>query len=118
VVSSPAKRARQTAVKVCDSLEIRKHQIVWEPELYEATLDTLLGILGRCPPTAATVLLIGHNPGIEDLVRHLCGDDLEPTGDAKLLPTGALARLEMPEQWGQLERGCAQLVAITRPRAL
>jgi phosphohistidine phosphatase len=118
VVSSPAERARQTAVKVCKSLEIAKGQILWEPEIYEANLDDLLGVLGRCPAEAATVLIVGHNPGLETLVRHLCGEDLDPPADGKLLPTAALARLEMHERWDRLERGCAQLVSITRSRAL
>ncbi len=118
VVSSPAERARQTAVKVCKGLEIGKGRIVWDPEVYEANLEDLLAVLARCPADASTVLLIGHNPGLEYLVRHLCGEDLESPADGKLLPTAALVRLEMPESWDNLERGCAALVAITRPRGL
>jgi phosphohistidine phosphatase len=118
VVSSPAKRARQTATRVCKSLEIAKGRIVWEPEIYEANLDDLLAVLGRCPADATKVLTIGHNPGLETLVKHLCGEELEPPADGKLLPTAAIARLEMPEPWERLERACAQLVSITRPRDL
>jgi phosphohistidine phosphatase len=116
VVSSPARRARQTATRACKSLEIRKRAIVWDPKIYEANLADLLGVLGRCPVESATVLLVGHNPGLEYLVRHLCGNDLTPPPDGNLLPEGALARLEMPEHWDQLAQGCAQLVSITRPR--
>ena len=118
VVSSPAERARQTAVKVCKTLDIAKGRIAWEPDIYEANLDDLLGVLGRCPADATKVLIVGHNPGLETLVRHLCGEDLDPPADGKVMPTAALARLEMPEHWDHLERGCAQLVSITRPRAL
>ncbi|HYN78281.1 MAG TPA: histidine phosphatase family protein [Lamprocystis sp. (in: g-proteobacteria)] len=142
VVSSPARRARQTAVKVCKALEIGKDRISWDTDIYDATLGALLDVVGRCPAASTTTLLVGHNPGLEALVRHLSGDDLAPppdgqltpTGapprsalperwdqlpeDGKLMPTGALARLEMPERWDQLARGCAHLVSITLPRTL
>jgi phosphohistidine phosphatase len=118
VVSSPAERARQTAVKVSKALDIDKERIVWDADIYEASLAELLDVLGRCPADAATVLLIGHNPGLEILIQHLASDAFTAPPDGKLLPTGALARLEMPESWDQLAPGCGRLVSITRPRTL
>lgn len=118
VVSSPAQRARQTAVKVCKALGTDKARIVWDPEIYEATLIALLGVLGRCPPSASRVLLIGHNPGLETLLEHLCGDTPEPSDDGKLLATGTLARLELPLGWAPPVPGSARLISIIRPRNL
>ncbi|WP_295392549.1 histidine phosphatase family protein [uncultured Thiodictyon sp.] len=118
VVSSPAERARQTAVKVCKALGIDKGAIVWDPEVYGATRGALLGVLGRCPPGASRVLLIGHNPGLEDLLEHLCGDALELADDGKLLATATLARLEMPADWVGSAPGSARLLSIIRPRNL
>ncbi|NCA69540.1 MAG: histidine phosphatase family protein [Sphingobacteriia bacterium] len=118
VVSSPAKRARQTATKVCKCLDIKKTQIIWEPSIYEGTVTQLLETLARCPPEAVTVLLIGHNPGLEQLILHLVGEDLEIPEDGKILPTATVARLEMPDDWGALECGSAELVSLIRPRAL
>jgi phosphohistidine phosphatase len=60
--------------------------------------------------------MIGHNPGLEELLRYLGGDEVESPSDGKLLPTATLARLEMPNDWSSLEPGCAQLVAVCRPR--
>jgi phosphohistidine phosphatase len=118
VVSSPAERAKQTAAKVCKCLDIKKKQIVWDPDIYEAEVPRLLSVLSRCPADAATVLLIGHNPGLEQLLMHLVGEDLEIPDDGKLLPTATVARLEMPDVWDSLPCGSAQLVSITRPRNL
>jgi len=118
VISSPAERARQTAVKVCKSMDYKKKKIQWKKQLYEASLDRLLRLLAGCPPAAQTVLVVGHNPGLEDLVSYLAGDDLEEPADRKLLPTATLARLEMPNDWAALDAGCALSVAITRPRNL
>jgi phosphohistidine phosphatase len=61
---------------------------------------------------------VGHNPGLEDLLIFLAGDEVEEPPDGKLLPTATLARLEMPGDWSCLEAGCGHLVAITRPRKL
>ncbi|MGA7982533.1 MAG: histidine phosphatase family protein [Chromatiaceae bacterium] len=116
VISSPAERAKQTAVKVCKSLDFKKKQIVWDDAIYAADAPELLQVLARCPAAASTVLLVGHNPGLEDLVKFLAGDEVETPDDGKLLPTAATARLEMPDDWQALERGCAQLVSVTRPR--
>jgi len=118
VVSSPAERARQTAVKVCKSMDYKKKQIQWVERLYAADLTHLLRVLADCPVTAKTVLLVGHNPGLEDLVSYLAGDELEGPADGKLLPTATLARLEMPNNWQGLDAGCAQLTALIRPRNL
>ena len=118
VVSSPAKRAKQTAVRACKRLGIGIDQITWDHRIYEAGLQDLLQILGDCPATAATVLLVGHNPGLEMLVAYLGGSDIAFPEDGKLMPTAALAQLEMPEDWTALGAGAAHLLAITRTRSL
>ncbi len=117
VVSSPAKRAKETARQVCKSLEFKPKRIAWEPALYGADVPTLLKVLADCPSEAEIVLLIGHNPGLEELLRFLADEEVETPPDGKLLPTAALARLEMPKDWRNLEPGCAQLLHIHRPRA-
>ncbi|NEX22992.1 histidine phosphatase family protein [Thiorhodococcus mannitoliphagus] len=118
VVSSPAERARQTATKVCKRLDFSKKDIVWDDAIYEASVAELLEVLGRCPEAAATVLLVGHNPGLENLLCHLVGEDIEIPRDGKLLPTATVARLEMPNDWKILAPGSAQLLSMTRPKSL
>lgn len=118
IMSSPAVRARETALKVCKALDLKKKSIHWERRLYEADLTTLLRLLAETGPDLNSLLLIGHNPGLEELLRYLVGNDLDEPEDGKLLPTAALARLEMPADWSVLERGCANLIALVRPKQL
>jgi len=118
IVSSPAKRAEQTTLRTCKFAEIPKTSIVWERRVYEADVPTLLEVLGQCPSDKQRVMIVGHNPGFEDLVDYLGGDAVELPPDGKLMPTAALARIEMPENWQRLERGCAPALSITRAREI
>ena len=65
--------------------------------IYEATLSTLLDVLGACAPDAPRTMIVGHNPGLEYLLDHLAGGVPIP-GDGKLLPTAALARFDLPDR--------------------
>jgi phosphohistidine phosphatase len=119
VVSSPAERARQTALKVCEATGIDKRDIQFDRRIYDASLDDLLRVLADCPADAATVMIVGHNPGLELLLEYLCGSDGTPTpADGKLLPTATIARVALPDAWDQLAMGAGKLVSITRPRSL
>ena len=118
IVSSPAVRAKQTAAGVLEGLGMAASSTIhWQPRIYEASLGALLAILEACPVAAARVLIIGHNPGLEYLLAYLA-DKIPNPDDGKLLPTATLAHLAMPDQWENLQAGCASLAAITRPRSL
>ena len=85
--------------------------------VYEASLDDLLEVLKDCPKKAQRVMLVGHNPGLEQLLLYLAGSSTLPE-DGKLLPTATLARLIMPDSWKNLGSDCARLESITRPGTL
>ena len=89
-------------------------------ELYGATAGKLCERLRRTPATAQCVLVIAHNPGLEDLALDLIakGDlDLRRRLAAKF-PTGALATLLVPSPWPQLAWGTAELSAYVVPTQL
>ena len=118
VLSSSALRARQTAERVCRFAGVEAARIEWEPAIYEAELDTLLELLSRVPEQAARVMIVGHNPGFDELVRYLGGDTVAEWDAPNLMPTAALAHLEMPESWDGLRRGAARCRSLVRPREL
>lgn len=116
VISSPAKRAKQTAVRVCRELGVAKDAIIWDSRVYSAEVADLLAVVHDCPNAAQTLLLVGHNPGLEEMLCHLCGGDVANSGGDKLLPTAALARLEIRGSWKKLKAGSARLVGMMHPR--
>ena len=118
VVSSPAARARETARMACEAMNVGKDHVVWDVRIYDASLSGLLDVLADIPADTARVMLVGHNPGLESLVRHLGGDAVEEPPDGKLLPTAAVACLDMRDPWSRLAEGSGRLLFITRPKAL
>jgi len=118
VVSSPALRARQTTHRLCRQAGLADIPVAWESTVYAADLEALLRILARAPEQAARVLLVGHNPGLEDLLRYLVDESTSRAGNVNPLPTAALAQLRMPADWRRLDPRVARLVRIIRPREL
>ena len=118
IISSPANRAQQTAIRICQTIKIAESIINWEPRVYGAEMATLLDVLTACPSEKQRVMLIGHNPGLEMLVRYLAGKTFETSHDNNPMPTAALASLDMPDNWEGLAAGAGQLISIIRPREL
>jgi phosphohistidine phosphatase len=89
-----------------------------EPRVYDASTANLLDVLHELPETAGTVLLVGHNPGCEDLVHELARDS-DPAAAARLArkyPTSGVAVLELTTEWSSLARRSAHLVEFVVPR--
>jgi phosphohistidine phosphatase len=87
--------------------------------LYAAGAPALLRVVRETPPEVATLLLLGHNPGLQDLVLDLAGDGLDDTLDrvGAKFPTAAIAVLTWyGPTWAALAPGTALLTSVTVPR--
>lgn len=111
ILCSTAKRAQQTLNRLCKDCDV---QVLNLDSLYLADLSSLLAELAKVD--GKRVLLIGHNPGLQNLIDYLRDLPVEQSSQVKLLPTAAIAQFIMPADWSQLERGDGKLVAITRPK--
>jgi phosphohistidine phosphatase len=111
VLCSPAKRARQTLEFVAPTGEV-----VIERGLYGASAEQLLDRLRQVSDQDDAVMLIGHNPAIEELAAGLAGDGAELIGEK--FPTGALATLTFSGPWSDVALGAATLESFVRPREL
>ena len=111
VLCSSAVRARQTLAGVAPDGEVSVEQ-----ELYGASADDLLDRLRRVPDGVESVMLIGHNPAMQDLALTLAGGGAEQV--ERKFPTGALATLSFAGEWSELAPGGAELVAFVRPKQL
>jgi phosphohistidine phosphatase len=111
IVTSPAKRAAETAVALAENIGFDLRSIVEEPRLYHAEPQTILSIVRKQPGTANRVMLVGHNPGMEILVG-------EMTGTFGPFPTAALAVVEHDGDWADLIPDSVTLTHLIRPREL
>lgn len=114
IKSSPAARASETARIIARALD--GLPIIWDDCLYLADLSELLGIIAH--PPGASWLLIGHNPGLESLVR-FCDPEIERKVDfRKLLPTAAAYVIGLDTDVEHLAPGCGVLRSHQRPKML
>lgn len=118
VVSSPALRAIHTAQMAVQAMGMDNRSIVQERRIYAARVEDLLEVLAAIPAEAQRVMLVGHNPGFEDLTEYLVGGTIPLPKDGKLLPTASLAHLQMPDSWSDLPSGAGRLIGITRASSL
>ena len=117
VLCSTARRARETLERVEDAFGDRTTRV--EEGLYMAGADDLLARLRRVDDRCDTVLLIGHNPGLQELVLLLAAEGGERDRVAAKFPTAALATLAVDvPRWRDLAPGGARLEAFVRPRDL
>lgn len=121
IVASPAVRVTETLEQVAKGYG-ETLAPVWDRRIYLASATTLLDVVHELPACADHVLLVGHNPGLEDLVLLLVPDSIEqPLRDdveAKF-PTASTAQLNFDvAEWDDIGAGKAALAKFVRPRDL
>ena len=118
VLCSTSLRTRQTLEAIEPSLD-QGCSVELVPELYAASERELLERLQAVPESVGSLMLIGHNPSLQQLALLLAsrGADLPKLGEK--FPTGALATLAVDsESWAGLRPGDAELVDYVIPRDL
>ena len=112
IISSTAVRARTTAAAISEACgHTDKPELC--PDLYLAGVEAYVENLTRLPGEVRTVMLVGHNPDVEDLVLAL-------TGQHETMPTAALARIAIDiDRWADLRlKSPGRLLGTWRPKEL
>ena len=108
IIASPAVRAMRTAEAVAEALD--GVEVKPEEALYGAAPADMLTLIHRLPKDVSCVMLVGHNPGMEELVHELGSDpDL-------LMKTCTLAVFECDGGWGKVGPGTCRLVRVLQAR--
>lgn len=117
-IASPAARVVETLEQASLGYG-RTIEPEWDRRAYLASAVTLLELVHEAPASADTLLLSGHNPGLEDLVLLLVpdGGDLRDAVETKF-PTAALAVMTCDGDWADMAPGKCVLASYTRPRDL
>ena len=121
IIASPAVRVAET-IEIGSAAGQINPQVRWDRRIYLASSATLLDLLREQEGDPRSILMIGHNPGLEDLIFDLVPDDgtcpLRDIVEQKF-PTAAYAVLKLDiDDWGDLAEGCGRLIHLKRPRDL
>jgi phosphohistidine phosphatase len=110
IISSDAIRARATAEAAAEAAGLSK-AIVLEPSLYHAAPEDVIEVLNAVNDEMRSVLIVGHNPGLEELVGKLAGE-------AHGMPTAGLFVFDVPiTRWRDLDLATdASLIEMWQPR--
>jgi len=119
IIASPAIRCAETIEIACEAAG-RPVAVNWDRRIYLASSATLIDLLRETEGDPRSILMVGHNPGLEDLIFDLVPDDgsspLRDVVEVKF-PTAAFAVLELNiDRWADLTDKCGKLVHLTRPR--
>jgi phosphohistidine phosphatase len=118
VVVSTAQRTRETWELAGDALGVSS-RVTLDDRVYAAAVDDLLSVVKGAPASVATMVLVGHNPGVEELAI-LLDDEKGFEADAARLrtkfPTNGVAILDVPNPWARTGKGSCRLVLVAAPR--
>jgi phosphohistidine phosphatase len=119
VIASPATRVAETLEEVTTGFG-RALDPVWDRRVYLASAEELMEIIRAQPGAVDRLLLVGHNPGLEDLVLELLRPDDGKRGEVAVkYPTGTLAEIELAiDDWAALAPETGELRRFVRPRDL
>jgi len=117
VLCSPSRRTRETLARIEPGLG-ESADVRIDSELYAASAAALLEVLHEVPDEVEAVMLIAHNPGIQDLALSLARAGSESARVRSKFPTAALATLQFNGGWRELAPGSAELVSFVKPKEL
>lgn len=116
VVVSPAHRARQTWALAAAELGPAAAPVL-DDRIYRNTVEDLLEIVRETPPEVATLAIVGHNPGIQDLAIALDdgrGDDADRRELTTKYPTSGVAVFDVIGSWAEVRSATLTSFAVPR----
>lgn len=120
VLASPAVRVRETLDGLREKFDM--HSVIrFEPRMYGASERTLLSLVRSLPQTVQSPLLVGHNPGLEQLIVGVTQDDEQGLRCkvANKYPTAALAVIRFrAERWQSADQGSGEMIELILPKDL
>ncbi len=119
ILCSPSARTRQTLALATPEAWDKPPKVRFEKKLYEASAQTLLKVLNGARDDVDHVMLVGHNPGFQDLAVMLAAGGPERERLKGKLPTASVVSFEFgAERWQDLQPGTGRVVLFMTPNTL
>ncbi|MBA3766421.1 MAG: histidine phosphatase family protein [Acidobacteria bacterium] len=111
IISSPARRTRQTIALVMESAHLAA-ELRYDERIYEASAERLFAVVSQVEDSVNDLMLVGHNPGMSELLLALAGEN-------RHMPTAALASLSLDiEKWNKFQEQRGRLEWLIKPKEL
>ncbi|MEM9671597.1 MAG: histidine phosphatase family protein [Cyclobacteriaceae bacterium] len=114
MISSPAKRAKLTALAIAEAIGHAPEKIQWEPELYHAASETILEQIHQTGNQHQTITIFGHNPGLTDFQNELCNEAID-----NIVTTGITCIQVEVDNWKKISlNGSGKLLWYDYPKRI
>ncbi len=112
IFSSPASRAKSTALHIADQLDLRKKIISWNEDLYFTGAMAYADAIRKSDNTSTIVMTVGHNPMTDEVLSLLADQPVR-----KHFATATIACLETDiENWTDLQYGTCRVKWMVSPK--
>ncbi|MBF0265115.1 MAG: NUDIX domain-containing protein [Gammaproteobacteria bacterium] len=123
IISSPAYRARTSAEKLAKAMEASTDLIHIDERLYHGSIESFMAVLTDpvligLKREGQKIMLVGHNPALEEFLLYLSGNGIDIPDNNKLFPTAALAHFNIPCTWSKIEEKSGHLIKIQYAKEL
>jgi phosphohistidine phosphatase len=104
IICSPAKRTKKTALDIAEKLGYPNKKILFDECLYEASSNTILGLIKNIDDKFNSVMIFAHNPGLTLLNNHISNKYLDN------IPTCGIVALQSDKKWSEIgKNSCCHL---------
>lgn len=110
IISSPAKRAKKTAINIADKINYPKKRIVFNDEIYEASEKTLLDLIKKLDNKLDSVMIFAHNPGLTQLNNFISKKYIDN------IPTCGVVALECDREWSEVGKNSCKYLFFEYPK--
>jgi phosphohistidine phosphatase len=117
-ICSSARRARETAALLAGEIKLPGDDIIYTDKIYAASLKDLLAVLEAYSKDVSSLMFVGHNPGLDELLLFLAMERPALTKKGKLMTTSAIAVLNFAAKAISTKPQSASLEYLTRPKEL
>ena len=118
MIISPSQRTRETADILLEHIFVPEEQRIIDRDLYLADVYTLREMAGLYSQDNKRLLMLAHNPGMDEFVSFLASEPLNHTANGKLMTTGALACFQLDSVESLKVQGKGKLKCLVRPKEI
>lgn len=110
IISSPAKRTKKTAIEIASKIGYSEKKILYNEDLYEASSNTILGLIKKVDDKYESLMIFGHNPGLTLLNNHISDQYLDN------IPTCGIVGLQSEKKWSEIGKNSCKQIFFEYPK--